>query len=91
LSKTEGFFHVCCESDQYDSKDEALKKQKTQEILPFDATYQAPAEKKKCKKRTDADDNEEDLEESRGEFVSFALVSCHLDQNLVLHRGGSWY
>jgi hypothetical protein len=59
----EGFFHVCCESDQYDSDDEAMKKQKTQEILPFAANYQAPAEKKKRKKRTDADDDEEDSEE----------------------------
>jgi hypothetical protein len=59
----EGFFHVCCEFDQYNSEYEALKKQKLQEILPFAANYQAPAEKKKHKKRTEADDNKEDLEE----------------------------
>ena len=63
LSKTEGFFHVCCESDQYDSDDEALKKQKMQEILPFAANYQAPAAKKKRKKRKEADSDEEDEEE----------------------------
>ena len=63
LSKTEGFFHVCCESDQYDSDDEALKKQKMQEILPFAANYQAPKEKKKRKKRKEADSDEEDSEE----------------------------
>ena len=63
LSKTEGFFHVCCESDQYDSDDEALKKQKRQEILPFAANYQAPAAKKKRKKRKEADSDEEDAEE----------------------------
>jgi hypothetical protein len=55
----EAFSHVCCESDQSDSDNEALKKQKMQEILPFAANYQAPAEKKK-RKRTEADDNKED-------------------------------
>ena len=63
LSKTEGFFHVCCESDQYDSDDEVLKKRKMQEILPFAANYQAPAAKKKRKKRKEADSDEEDAEE----------------------------
>jgi hypothetical protein len=63
LSKTEGFFHVCCESDQYDSDDEALKKQKRQEILPFVANYQAPAEKKKRKKKTVSEDDDEDSDE----------------------------
>ena len=63
LSKTEGFFHVCCESDQYDSDNEALKKQKMQEILPFATNYQAPAAKKKRKKRKEADSDEEDSEE----------------------------
>jgi hypothetical protein len=63
LSKTEGFFHVCCESDEYDSDDEALKKQKEQEILPFVANYQAPAEKKKRKKKTDSDEDEDSSEE----------------------------
>jgi hypothetical protein len=63
FSKTEGFFHVYCESDQYNSDDEALKKQKTKEILSFAANYEAPAEKKKRKKKADSEDNQEDSEE----------------------------